>query len=257
MKYRIAIPSYKRHNILKEKTLRYLNECGIPSNIIDVFVANKEEYEVYTENIPSNLYNKIIIGKETLHKQRNYIREYYPKNTLLFNLDDDIEQLETANECQLDKISDNLNKIIEFGFHLLKKEKTKLLGIYGARNYFFMSNDYSRGLYYCIGSCFWTINDKDHKLDVKLEDKEDYERTIKSYLKYGHIIRLNNITAKTGYYTTQGGMQETRTPERIKKSGKYLIQRYPNLCEENTARKEHFEIKFKKQKNNKKVKFGR
>ena len=49
-------------------------------------------------------------------------------------------------------------------------------------------------------------------------------------------------------------MQETRTPERIQKSGKYLIKKYPKLCQENKARKEHFEIKFKKQQNNKKVK---
>lgn len=253
MIYRIAIPSYKREDILKEKTLNYLKEANIPSSIIDVFVANKEEYEIYAEKIPSSLYNNLIIGEETLHKQRNFIREYYPQNTLLLNLDDDIEQLETSNGCNLIPIKENLSKIIEYGFYLLKKEKTRLLGIYAARNHFFMSNDYSKGLYYCIGSCFWTINDKDKLLDVQLEDKEDYERSIKSYLKYGHIIRLNNVTAKTGYYTTKGGMQETRTPQRVEKSGRYLISKYPNLCEENKARKEHFEVKFKRQSNNKKI----
>lgn len=253
MNYRIAICSYKRSDVIQEKTLNYLKECNIPSDIIDVFVANKEEYEIYKKNISSPLYNKLIIGKETLHKQRNYVRQYYPPNTLIFNLDDDIEQLEQLKNCKLEKISDNLDNIIKYGFYLLKKEKTKLLGIYGARNHFFMSNDYSKGLYYCIGSCYWTINDKSPNIDVELEDKEDYERSIKSYIKYKHIIRLNNITAKTGYYTTKGGMQETRTPKRVEKSGKYLIKKYPLLCEHNTARKEHFEIKFKRQKNNKKI----
>lgn len=256
MNYRIVICTYKRHDVLKEKTLHYLKSCGISSSLIDIFVANQEEYEIYTENIPSNMYNNIIIGKETLHKQRNFVRQYYPQNTCLFNLDDDIERLEIVKNCKLEPIVAGLDKIIQYGFYLLKKNKTRLCGIYAARNQFFMSEDYSRGLYYCIGSCYWTINDKDHNLDVELEDKEDYERTIKSYLKYGHIIRLNNITAKTGYYTTKGGMQETRTEERVEKSGKYLIKKYPMLCEHNKARKEHFEVKFKKQKNNKKVRLN-
>lgn len=254
MNYKIAIPSYKRSDIIQEKTLNYLKECGIPSNIIDVFVANQEEYENYKKISPQT-YNKLIIGQETLHKQRNYIRQYYPDGTHILNLDDDIEQLEILKNKTLHPISKNLNHIIKYGFQLLKKEKTKLLGIYAARNHFFMSNDYSKGLYYCIGSCYWTINDKSHEIDVQLEDKEDYERSLKSYIKYKHIIRLNNITAKTGYYTTRGGMQETRTPKRIQESGKYLIKKYPKLCEQNKARKEHFEIRFKKQKNNSKKPF--
>lgn len=253
MKYRIVICSYKRQDVLKEKTLHYLISCGISPSLIDIFVANKEEFEIYTKNIPSNMYNKIYIGEETLHKQRNYVRQFYPQNTCLFNLDDDIERLEIVKNCRLEPITTGLDKIIQYGFYLLKKNNTRLCGIYAARNGFFMSEDCSSGLYYCIGSCYWTINDKDHNLDVDLEDKEDYERTIKSYLKYGFILRLNNITAKTGYYTTKGGMQETRTPERIEQSGKFLIKKYPMLCEQNKARKEHFEIRFKKQKNNHKI----
>lgn len=253
MKYKIAICSYKRPDIIQEKTLNYLKECGIPSSIIDVFVANQEEYDIYKEKVPSNLYNNLIIGMETLHRQRNFVRQYYHNGTHLLNLDDDIEQLEVLGNKSLKPISKNLNDIIKYGFKLLRKEQTKLLGIYAARNHFFMDNSYSKGLYYCIGSCYWTINDKSHEIDVKLEDKEDYERSLKSYIKYGHIIRLNNITAKTGYYTTQGGMQETRTPKRVQESGKYLIKKYPALCEQNKVRKKHFEIKFKKQKNNKKI----
>ena len=43
----IAIPSYKRSELLRDQTLRVLSEYNIPQNRIYVFVANKEEENIY------------------------------------------------------------------------------------------------------------------------------------------------------------------------------------------------------------------
>ena len=255
MKYRIAIPSYKRHDVIPFKTLKYLQECNIPSDIIDIFVANENEYEIYKDNVPEEMYGNLIVGEETIHRQRNFIRRYYPEYTLLFNLDDDIDEMQRLKKDKLVKITNDLDKVIKNGFKLLKKEKTRLGAVYPVKNAFFMSNSYHTGLFYCIAGCCWTINDKSPLLDLELDDKEDFERSIKCYLKYGKIVRLDNITLKTVYYGTHGGLQESRTPERIRKSGQYLIKKYPQFCEENKARKKHFEVRFKKQENNKKIYF--
>ena len=43
MDYKIAIPSYKRSETIKNKTLKLLNEYGIDNKRITIFVANKEQ----------------------------------------------------------------------------------------------------------------------------------------------------------------------------------------------------------------------
>lgn len=253
MDYRIAIPSYKRADIIQKKTLKYLQKCNIPHTIIDIFVANKNEYEEYKKSIPNNLYNNIIITEVGLDKARKGIRDYYPAGANVFHLDDDIECLQLLRNKELIEITE-LDKYIKFGFKLMRKERTKLCGIYAVQNHFFMDNSYSKGLYFCVGSCYWQINDKDPYLDLICDEKEDYQRTIKSYIKYGSVLRFNNITAKTDYYITKGGMQENRSLDKIDEIGKYLIKKYPQYVRKNTSRKKRFEILFKRQKKNVKVK---
>ena len=254
MEYRVAIPSYKRVNIIQERTLNYLHQCNINPKWIDIFVANKEEYEQYKTNIPKELYKDLIIAEVGLDNARKKIREHYPQGMNIFHLDDDIECLQILKNNQLIKITE-LDKYIRFGFKLMRKERTKLCGIYAVQNHFFMDNSYSKGLYFCVGSCYWQINDKDPFLDLICDEKEDYQRTIKSYIKYGSVIRFNNITAKTDYYNTKGGMQEDRSLDKINSIGNYLIKKYPQFVRHNTTRKKRFEILFKRQKNNRKVSF--
>ena len=91
-----------------------------------------------------------------------------------------------------------------------------------------MSNTYSEGLYFCVAAMYWTLNDKSPELNATLPEKDDYQTIIHHYIKYKKVIRLNNVTIKT---------------------------HYPNLVEQNTTRKNHFEIKFKRQKNNKKRRY--
>ena len=59
MDYILAIPSYKRHETLKKKTLRVLKEYNIPKQKIYVFVANQSEYDLYNETLDKNSYNKL------------------------------------------------------------------------------------------------------------------------------------------------------------------------------------------------------
>ena len=130
MNYRIAICSYKRSDRIQEKTLNFLKENNIPSNLIDIFVANKEEYGIYKENIPSNLYNKLIIAKLGYHNVKNYIMNYYPENTYVWHLDDDIQDIQYLKNNKLTSITNsqlNLENIIEYKFKLLKKHKCQLL----------------------------------------------------------------------------------------------------------------------------------
>ena len=253
--YKIVIPSYKRSETITKKTLNTLKQCKINPKVINIFVANEEEYAIYKKRLNPESYNELILGVETLHKQRNFIRNYYGEGEHLFYLDDDIEGFYKLKKGKLEPFYE-LDKLIQYGFILMKKQHTNLMGIYPVFNHFFMSQDISQGLYYIIGCTYWNINKKNPILNVLLEDKEDYERTIKEYMYTGQVLRLNNITVKTNYYTEKGGMQETRTEERVTNSAKFLLKKYPRYVELNNARKKHTEIKFKKQPNNIKIKRG-
>lgn len=253
--FRVVIISYKRHDMIQEKTLNMLKRYHVPASLIDIWVANNEEYEIYKKKVPSNLYNKIFIGEKGAYNARNCVRKHYPDNQLLLNLDDDIEEILLLKNGELKPIGKDLIKLTKIAYKLMKTTQSKLCGIYAVNNAYFMSNTYSEGLYFCVAAMYWTLNDKSPELNATLPEKDDYQTIIHHYIKYKKVIRLNNVTIKTNYYKGKGGMTEERTEERIKQAGTYLIQHYPNLVEQNTTRKNHFEIKFKRQKNNKKRRY--
>ena len=49
--YVIAIPSYKRNETLKKKTMKVLDEYNISPNKIYVFVADENEMDIHLENL--------------------------------------------------------------------------------------------------------------------------------------------------------------------------------------------------------------
>ena len=239
----IAIPSYKRAETLKNKTLNYLlNKCNIKSNTITVFVANKKEYEIYKKTIPNNI--KIQIGKETLRGQRNFMDFYYEKEDKVLFFDDDVEGLYIKSGKKT-KLYTDLISLYKIGFNECLKNKTALFGVCAVNNSFFMSSNISTNLKYVVGCFYGQIITRDKSLSVSLEDKEDFERTILYFDKYKKVVRLNMIAPKTNYYNEDGGMQITRTEKRITASAFTLIKKYPNYCSLNTNKKSsHTEIKL-------------
>ena len=77
-------------------------------------------------------------------------------------------------------------------------------------------NDYtSTNLVYIIGFMTGVVNNKEAELRT-IDDKEDYERSIKYYLKDNGVLRFNNVTCRTQCYKEPGGMQVERTKQRIR-----------------------------------------
>lgn len=255
MGYQIAIPSYHRPVTICEKTLAYLASTDINHDKITVFVADRAEQKIYTKNILDRwpeFGGCIEVGKPTLRAQRNFMRHYYKKGTEVFFMDDDLDGLyRTTSKKHVDmKPIKHLDPVIRRGFTICKKIKTTLWGFNPVANPFFI---YGKGqsidLKYIIGACYGEIIDHSKSLDVTLEDKEDYERTIKHFIKNGRVLRYNDIAVKTRYYKEPGGMQVTRTKKRVEDSAKFLAKTYPQYCKMNTSKKnkEFAEIKLIKQ----------
>jgi cellulose synthase/poly-beta-1,6-N-acetylglucosamine synthase-like glycosyltransferase len=239
---KIAIPSYKRQNILINKTLKMLKQYGIENNEIDVFVANDEERNNYQKVLDDNI--NIIVGVVGMDKIRMFMSNYYDEGKEIVYIDDDIEKVERLvivdGKKKLEEV-DDLRKVIEEGFNLCKTNQYQNWGIYPVHNAFFMNDKVSTDLKYIIGAFYGVINDRECETRI-VSHGEDYERTMRYYLKYNGVIRFNNYTIKTKYFS-KGGM-----------SAEFNNEREKYIDEEINKLKEHYPdmmtIKKKKNYNN-------
>lgn len=231
MNYEIAIPSYQRPETLKNKTLNVLYRHNINPERITIFVANQQQYDLYSEILDKSSYNKIVIGEIGIGAIRRFIQQYYDENCYVMNFDDDLSEILIKEDDKLVPIKNLEEDLILKGFKLLEDNNCNLFGIYAVANAFFMKNEVSIGLYFCVGCCFGMINRKSSKFTVTLDDKDDYQRTLQHYVEDGKVIRLGNITVKTKYYKEPGGMQSnTNRTEGNIYSSNFLCQTYPDLC---------------------------
>lgn len=243
MSYIIAIPSYNRVKILRSKTIKLLESHKIPKKQIIIFVANKTEEALYKPEFKDY---KIVIGKKGLKNQRNFIQDYFPVNTHIVQMDDDVGQLYqlkmTNNPDKYKQktmiLLTNLDKFIKDSFKYTKQHGFYLWGIYPIDNAYFMSPKISHDLRIIVGPFWGHINRHISSLKNTIEEKEDIERSIKYYIKDCGIVRFNNVSVYTTYYNTPGGMGklEDRKQDAMK-SAKYLVSKYPGYCQLNLNKK--------------------
>ena len=252
--YVIAIPSYKRHETLKKRTLALLHTYKIPSNKIYIFVATPEEKKLYQEHLDSNTYCELVVGKPGIQNIRNFMPKYFREGQPIVYMDDDLYHVwECVNNVMpFDKKNNKLIKMksldafIKKAFKLSKNSNFGNWGVYPTDNPYFMKptakdiNAYtSTKLTFLIGFLTGVINS--HKAEIRtIGDKEDYERSIKYFLKDGGILRFNNVSCATKCYKEQGGMQFDRKKERSKVNAEKLMKDYPEFVKINPSRKSGF-----------------
>lgn len=260
--YVIAIPSYKRAETLRDKTLETLKHYNIDPKRIDIFVANKEEEAIYKDTLDRKSYNKIIVGVPKIGPQRNFISDYYPVGKPVVEMDDDIKRfIEYVPHTKLhEKTLSSLERLIQKGFAEAKKANARLWGIYPTPNGFFMSTKIDNDLRFIIG-CFngmfnpGTKGPKGIKLQLDM-DKEDYERTVRFYIADDAVVRLRYAAPKTAYYTEKGGNQEYRTKKTVLEGAKWMVKHFPEYATLNLKKKSGYaEIRLRDKTLKKKTKY--
>ena len=230
---RIVIPSYNRYESINNKSLKVLYEAGYKPHIIDIFVANQEQYELYKKHVDKDI--TIIIGKKGLKNIRDFIINYYPENATLLCMDDDIEKIKMKNpnndekSCFKNELLD-LKKEVERGFKECEKYGKHIWGLYPVDNHFYMKNDISYDYKFIIGNFFGLILSKEANKSY-VEQKGDYERSIRHYLLDGGVVRINYLCAKTKFKKNSGGANDDEfdRANKIMKDQDILIKYYPDL----------------------------
>jgi len=235
----IAIPSYRRADTLQTKTLTVLSELKVPRENITIFVASPEELNLYRKKLDKSHYGELVVAEPGMGAVRRYIQQYYPQGVEIVNVDDDISGFYVKrHDKKYEPVTpEEFQTMVRLGFWTCRKAQCRLWGIYPVLNPLFMKKRVKVGLTYIVGAFWGCINSWEEALTVTLDDKEDFERTLKHYLADGAVIRLEAYSLKTAYYSTPGGMQIDRTPERVDASARELVRRYPLLCKLNTAKK--------------------
>jgi hypothetical protein len=248
MNYVIAIPSYNRVKQLKEKTLKTLMKNKINPKKIFIFVANDEERLKYLNYLDSETFNQIIIGQKGIRNQRIFISKYFDQGKYIVSCDDDIEDfktLEIINGKKTLKTIFNIEYEIIRNFIVCQTYNKFLWGVVAHGNPYWMNENTSIGLYFCIGVFHGYINRHiddlyPHELS---ETKEDYEQCILFSLKDGGVVRRNDLCFHTKY-NQEGGLGKDRY-ERNKVAQQYLVNKYPKLVSSYERKNGTPEIKFK------------
>jgi hypothetical protein len=170
-------------------------------------------------------------------------------------MDDDLYAFRKFNEIEgIKTLSDtNLKEFISSGFRECINVGSYIFSSYPNDNYTRdMVDSITYDLCFLIGHFFGYINRHSNDLIIEYDQKEDYLRSLKYFLKDGVIVRFNNYCLITNTYKNKGGMNEDIN-KRIEDNNKNVISildTYSNYIRLNNNRKSlvYKEIKFKNHK---------
>lgn len=266
MEYVIAIPSYKRSNILFTKTLatlaRHFTANDNTAKIhkppaIYIFVASDQEKQDYISASAQYTLNnhlitqlKYIIGVKGLKNQRNFICDFFPENQHIVQLDDDLDEIlelvidpndpRNNRKYRVQPVT-HFGEFIKSAFEKCAKQHAYIWGIYPVPNAYFMTPSVTTDLRFIVGPMFGIINRHDQRLHLTTDEKENVERTLQYFTLDGIVIRFNNITVDTTYFSTVGGMQASQNSKQRReaalKAAQYLHNLYPDITKIYTRKK--------------------
>lgn len=260
--FKVAIPSYCRTQTLLKCTLPLCISWGISQEQIYIFVVEEQECS-YKEAVHSVYpHVKIVTGPLGLHHMRNFITKYFDEDTPILHMDDDIHDLmlmhedtsiENKKSCRryplypITQTYPDMRKWIVSAFEHTQTVGASLFGIYPVKNGYFMKDlpAITYDLRFCVGA-FWGIWNR-RSIEIHIEEKEDFERTLRAYCMDGTVVRFNRICPVTTYYRTKGGMQSRnmnrKDTNRI--SCDFLVQQFPQFCQLYHGKKSGVEVRLR------------
>jgi hypothetical protein len=196
----------------------------IDLTIVDLYIHQDElkNYE-YLKQYNLNIY---LHRLTELRFIRTYIALQYKQGSHILFLDDDIKDIGKKNNNKINWGA-SLKEMYELGFSECIKRNCSVWGITPYSNGFYMKNKMTENLKYIPMGCSGSIIN--HNCEMRSYSTiEDFERTIKYFLKDSKVLRLNMYCPKTKFYSI-GGLNDLRSYELKKKDIENFTKKYPKL----------------------------
>ena len=204
---------------MASKTLAFLSSVSYPADKITVFVANEEEALDYYRAIPRTLYGRLVVGVIGLMPQRAFISNHYPEDTIIIQMDDDVKKIDS----QIPFLT-----LIQNAVERLNTRKGGLWGVLPNDDKRRYADDTTTHLTHILGSFFVCRNHRD--LQTTLTQKDDYERSILYFKRYGEVYRYRGAGVSTTYNQGVGGLQEANRTAKMEAEVIQITQMYPEYC---------------------------
>lgn len=238
MLYEIAIPSYKRIDVLNKATLTTLVRLGADLDRVTVWTANDGEREAYEAGLSPKV--RVRTALPGVMAARQHYHKAYPAGTPILNLDDDVYNLHQKSGDKLKEPEMTLEEIVTLGFRLCEKTGAKIWGINPVTNGFFMKDHVSVGLRYICAIFYGSYAGDREMIGERVTDPsrtsvEDFEMSIKSFVAHGATVRLEFLTPQSKYFAA-GGIQANLAELGIDRKEEHLEQchalasAYPDYC---------------------------
>ena len=253
MDYQIAIPSYKRPEGLIKGTLGTLIRFGAPMDRVHVFVADEEELASYQAALDAaGITVNLVVGVRGLCPQRRLIDAHFEKGTPLICIDDDLYDISQKVENKFKPMELSFDDMVAMGFRLAEENDVKLWGLYPVQNGMFMKDWAVIGLRFIYGvfcgtyAGYQCIDDDSDPLDGTAED---WERTLRSYTKYGKVLRIEWLSVKSRMYAAGGiqadmGGKDKRLADNHRRI-QAVADRFPEVCSTYTKAGDILNIRLK------------
>jgi hypothetical protein len=263
--YVVAVPTYHRSETIGKKTLATLIRGKVPPEKIHLFVANESEKSDYTKILqieyPHYPLKNIHVGIKGITAQRRFISQFFPAQTPIVSLDDDVEQVyqlagyrpfsapantqkrktqrrisQTKENQRAVKIV-NLDTFFRRAFEYTLEHSLSIWGVYPVNNPFFMKPKTTTDLRFLIGGLYGYINRPTAPdLRVTVPIKEDFENTILHFKKDGGVVRFNGVSYKSKNYSPGGLEKAEARLESNRRASEMLLRRYPQYVVEKPTR---------------------
>lgn len=239
MEYQIAIPSYKRSEVLKNATLATLERYGVDADRVTIFVANAEEMMSYRSTLGDKW--RIVVAKLGKVEAQKFYHHYYPTGIRLLNVDDDIYDIRQRNAAdKLEPFTGTLDELVTEAFTLCEQSGAKLWGINPVNNGYFMKDYSVIGLRYICGNFYGNYAGDPAIIGPErpssISSGDDYETTFRSYLQNGSVVRVEYLTPITKYFAPGGIDAELKDRGVANRQDEHdaelraIIERYPDLA---------------------------
>ena len=237
--YQVAIPTYKRAEILVSQSLATLDRGKVDRDKVTVFVANEEQGEEYAPHLKGNWRMEISCPGKFL-SLRHYVGKHYKKGTPLLSLDDDINWFtEKQWNDTLQEYSGTIDDIVDLGFRTCNKFGAAMWGMNPTANALWMKREISVGLRYIIG-CFHGLYAGEEaiigrRLALNAPSCDDHETSLRAYMRSGAVVRFEYLCPRTKYFA-EGGIdaycKDQGTARRTIHDARMfqIAKAWPDLC---------------------------